>query len=225
MVGVSQHPLFLVSLEVRRRTSDPSYVRNPWQRPLRHKHTESKAPVCLSCHANPGLWIHHIKFTAFFQHFPHDRRHNEAFILSRESETGDVTLPAVAVCLSATVSPSWLLLEGGRKKGWVYILCHRERVRMLTLEKEGEKNGRTVTFWKFKSANRCWDEAGRKSGNRRRKFVIYLCFWRETQRWEQRNGENIDRMRDDDTSSLDVCILFWRRGPQTQVTPLCLLVC
>ena len=137
---------FWMSLEVCRRTGGPSHSGNPWQRSLRQKHSKGKAPVYLSCHANPGLWIHRVKFTAFLQHFPRDRRHNEAFIPPRESETGDVTLSwRFASCRYLSLSQCLtLLVAAGRKeeKKDECTSCVTESVCVCWLWKVGGRDGR-----------------------------------------------------------------------------------
>lgn len=65
--------------------------------------TEGKACVCVSCHTNPRLQMHYIKFTTFLQHFPCDRGHNEAFIPQAREWDCDVTLLGLSTgcrCLS-----------------------------------------------------------------------------------------------------------------------------
>lgn len=126
------------------------------------------------CTVHTFCQIHNVPPTFF----PRDGGHNAAFIIShreRERERQwqrDVMslLPAVAVCLSAAVSPSGsfrkekdgrrdVRREGGRGGGWTYSFC-------VPLRMKGKKRGLSL-FENLKRANqsRRWGvRRGRKTG-------------------------------------------------------------
>lgn len=97
---------------------------------------------------------------------------------TRESETGDVTLKwrsAGCRCLSLSRCLTLLLVAGRRElKRMSGTSCVTECV--CVLKRGGGGMGGRSLFENLNQPIRCWDEAGRNSGSRRRDFAVIHGF-------------------------------------------------